>query len=121
MNGPLPTLVTVLSLALAAWAVVLLIRNKPVGRALVVGVGVLEVVLVALVVSGIAQMIGSSRDFSLATFVGYLLGAAAIPPIAALWSLDESDRYGTTVLLVALLVMPVMILRLQQVWAGPVG
>ena len=120
MNGPLPTLVIVLSLILSAWALVQLVRNQPIGRALVVGVGVLELVLLAFVVSGIIQMVGSSRDFSRATFVGYLLGAAAIPPIATLWSLDERDRYGTTVLLVALLVMPVMVLRLQQIWAGPV-
>ncbi len=121
MNGPLPALVTIVSLVLAAWALVQVIRNRPVGRGLLVGVGVLEVALVALLITGIVQMLGSDHDFSRATFVGYLVGAVAIPPVAAAWSMDETDRYGTTVLLVALLVMPVMVLRLQQIWAGPVA
>ena len=75
----------------------------------------------AFTIVAVVQLVGSNRDFSRATLIGYLFGALAIPPVAVLWSLDEQDRYGTAVLLVAFLVIPVMVLRLQQIWAGPVG
>ncbi len=121
MTGPVETAVIVVSLALAVWALVLVILDRPVGTALLVAVGVLECLVVALLVVGLVQMVGTDRTMERATFVGYLVAAVLIPPIAAVWSLGERTRYGTTVLLVALLVMPVMVLRIQQVWTGPVG
>jgi len=121
VTGPVETAVIVVSLALAVWALVLVILDRPVGTALLVAVGVLECLVVALLVVGLVQMVGTDRTMERATFVGYLVAAVLIPPIAAVWSLGERTRYGTTVLLVALLVMPVMVLRIQQVWTGPVG
>lgn len=121
MDSPLPHVATALALLLAVIAVVHIAGNRPVGRFLVGCVALLEIVLLVFVVVAIAQLIGSDRDISRATLIGYLLGAVAIPPVALLWSLDERDRYGTAVLLVALLVLPVMVLRLQQIWAGPVA
>jgi hypothetical protein len=121
VTGPVETAVIVVSLALAAWTLVLVTLDRPVGAALLVAVGVLECLVVALLVVGLVQMVGTDRTMERATFVGYLVAAVLIPPIAAVWSLGERTRYGTTVLLVALLVMPVMVVRIQQVWTGPVG
>jgi hypothetical protein len=121
VSGPLETAVIVVSLALAAWALVLVVLDRPVGLALLVGVGVLECLVVAMLVVGLHQLLGTDRTLERATFVGYLVASALIPPVATVWSLGERTRYGTTVLLVALLVMPVMVVRVQQVWAGPVG
>ena len=81
----------------------------------------MELMLVVFLVGGIVQMVGSDQTFARAEFVGYLLGCVAIPPIAAIWASGEKSRAGTAVIAVAFLITPVMVLRVQQVWAGPVG
>lgn len=119
MTGSYATAMIVASLLLAAWAVVLLILDRPPGRALWVALGLLEALLVGLLVGGVVQMIGSDRDFARLEFVLYLLGVAAIVPLAAWWVRAEKSRAAAGVLLVVLLVVPVMVVRVQQVWAGP--
>lgn len=121
MTGPYSTLVIVSSLLLAAWALVQLVVNRPPGRALWVALGGLEVLLLVFLVGGVVQMIGSDRDFARIEFVLYLLGLVALVPLASWWVRDEKSRAAAGVLLVVLLVVPVMIVRVQQVWAGPNG
>lgn len=121
MTGPYATAITVLALVLAAWALVLVAANRTRRLPLLAAGAVLEAVLLGFVVGGIVQMLGSDRHFARAEFVGYLLGALAIPPIAALWAWGEKTRAGTAVIALAFLITPVMVVRVQQVWAGPVG
>jgi hypothetical protein len=45
----------------------------------------------------------------------------AIPPLAFYWASGEKSRSGTLVIALAFLITPVMVLRVQQVWAGSVG
>ena len=47
---------------------------------------------------------------------GYLIGCVIIPPLAVVWALAERSRYGPAVILVAYLVMPVLEIRLLQIW-----
>ena len=101
MTNALTTTVVLVALALALWT------------------AVLELLVVVLLVFGIVVMGHSDRDFSRPTFVGYLVALILIPPGTAVWAVGERTRYGTGVLLVGFLVVPVMILRLQQIWAGP--
>ena len=108
-------------LVLAVWALTLVVRGRTPDRVLLVGIAGLELLLVVLLIGGLVQMVQTDHDFAKGTFVGYLAACVAIPPIAVLWSSEEPSRSGTAVLLVVLLVLPVMILRIQQVWAGPVG
>ena len=63
----------------------------------------------------------SHREFARAEFVIYLLACVAIrrPPPGG--GGGERGRAGTAVLAVGFLIMPVMVIRVQQVWAGPVG
>lgn len=121
MTGPYATTIIVASLLLAAWAAVLVIVNRPPGRPLWVGLGLLEVLLLGFLVGGVVQMLGTDRDFARLEFVLYLLGCAAVVPLAAWWVRDERSRAAAGVLAVVLLVLPVMIVRVQQVWAGPVA
>ena len=119
MTGPFATTIIVASLLLAAWTVVLLLIGRPPGRSLWVGLGVLELLLLAFLVGGVVQMAGSDRDFARLEFVLYLLGLAAVVPVAAWWVRDERSRAAAGVLLVVLLlVVPVMVVRVQQVWTG---
>ena len=121
VTGPYSTVLIVAALALAAWALALLVVNRPPGMALWSALGILEVLVVVFVVGGLVQMTGAQQDFSRIEFVLYLLGLGALLPLAGWWIRDEKSRAAAGVLLVALLVLPVMVVRVQQVWAGPNG
>lgn len=111
----------VVALALAAWALGLVLANRPPGVALLAGAAVLEALLIGFLVGGIVQMLGSHREFARAEFVGYLLACVVIPPAAVAWAWGERSRAGTAVLAVGFVIMPIMVIRVQQVWAGPGG
>ncbi|GEM_PF-209370 len=119
MTGSYATAITVIALMLAAWTLVLVAMNRPPAVSLLAGGGVLEAMLVGFLVGGIVQMVGSDHNFARVEFVGYLLGCLAIPPIAAMWAWEEKSRSGTLVIAFAFLLTPVMVLRVQQVWTGP--
>lgn len=121
MTGPYATSIIAVALLLALWAFVLVLVNRPPSIWLLAGGGLLEVLLVGFLIGGIAQMVGTHHSFARAEFVGYLLGCVAIPPVGAAWGWGEKSRAGTAVLAIAFLIMPVMVIRVQQVWAGPVG
>jgi hypothetical protein len=106
---------------LAAGTFGLVLANRPPAVSLLGAGALLEVLLVGFLIGGIVQMAGSDRVFARAEFVGYLVSCVAIPPAAAVWGWGEKSRSGTAVLAVAFLIMPIMVIRVQQVWAGPVG
>jgi formate-dependent nitrite reductase membrane component NrfD len=85
------------------------------------GAVLLEALLLVFAIGGVVQMSASTRNFARAEFVGYLLGCLAIPPLAFYWARGERSRSGTLVIALAFLITPVMVLRVQQVWAGTVG
>jgi len=121
VTGTYAMAIMAVALLLAAWAFGLVLANRPPGVPLLAGGAVLEALLIGFLIGGIAQMIGSHREFARAEFVIYLLACVAIPPAAAGWGWGERSRAGTAVLAVGFLIMPVMVIRVQQVWAGPVG
>lgn len=93
-------------------------RNQPPGAVLLGGLALLELGLVAQLVTGILRLVGTDREVSGVVYVGYLAGILLVVPAAVVWSAAERSRSGTAVLAVALVVVPVLILRLQQIWAG---
>ncbi|MEP7023304.1 MAG: hypothetical protein ABJB47_05715 [Actinomycetota bacterium] len=121
MTGPYAVAIMVVALVLAAWAFGLVLASRPPGIPLLAGGAVLEALLIGFLIGGIEQMAASHRHFAQAEFVLYLLACVAIPPAAAAWGLEERSRSGTAVLALAFLIMPVMVIRVQQVWAAPVG
>ncbi len=121
MTGPYAVAIMVVALLLAAWALGLVLANRRPGVALLAGGAVLEVLLIGFLVGGIVQMLGSHRAFARAEFVLYLVACVAIPPAAVAWSLGERSRASTGVVALGFLIMPIMVIRVQQVWAGPVG
>jgi len=118
VTGPFATAIIIVSLLLFGWAIVLVILNRPPGRLLLGGAAVLEVMLLALLVGGVVQMLGSDRDFARLEFVGYLLACVAVVPAAVWWIRGEQTRAGSAVLAVVFVLMPVLVVRVQQVWAG---
>lgn len=121
MTGTYAAVITVVALLFAAWALLCAASNRhPTLLLLAAGV-VLEVLLLGFLVGGVVQMTENARPFARAEFVGYLLACVAIPPLAFYWAAGEKSRSGTLVIALAFLIMPVMVLRVQQVWAGSVG
>lgn len=122
MTTPLfATVLTLASVAGAVWSFVLLLLARPVGLVVLLGfLGLVELGLLVQAVLGLVALAGDHRHVEGVTFVCYLIGSLLILPAAAWWARTEKSRWGVGVLLVACLVVPVMILRMNQVWAGSV-
>ena len=120
MTGPYAVALVVVALALAAWALVLVAVGRPPGLAIAAGAALLELMLLVFAIGGVVQMIGADHDFARWEFVGYLVACLLVPPAALAWGWGERTRSGTAVIAVGFLVVPVLVLRVQQVWAGPV-
>lgn len=108
-------------LLVAAWSLVQLIANRPIGRSLRIAVLVLEALVVLFALGGLVQMVTADHDFTRIEFAGYLIGMCLIPIGALWWTRTDATRAGTAVLLVIGLVTSILVLRVQAVWAGPVG
>lgn len=110
--------VALCSLAVAVWAFVQAARNRPPQRPLLIGLAVVEVLLIAQVVLAVVLLIGGGRPGSMATFVGYLIGSLVVLPLGTVWALAERSRSSTMVLGIACVTVPVLILRMSEVWGG---
>ena len=121
MTGTYTMVITVVALLFAAWGLICAASNRHPTLLLFAAGVLLEALLLGFAVGGVVQMAQSARHFARAEFVGYLLGALAIPPLAFYWAWGEKSRSGTVVIALAFLITPVMMLRVQQVWAGSVG
>lgn len=116
MLDPLTWTLAGLSLLLAALAGAYVARDRLTDRWLLVPAAVLELGLLAQLVVGVVRLAGTDRDVSGATFVGYLVGLLLILPAAAFWARGEPSRAGTAVWVVAGLVVPFLLLRLDTIW-----
>jgi hypothetical protein len=115
----LAAVITVGALIGAGWCLVMLTLRGPKGQKVLLGaLALLELVMLAQTVLGIAKVTGIHRHISSVTFVGYLLGWLLILPAAAWWSLAERSRWGVGILLLACLVVPVLVVRINQIWSG---
>jgi len=121
VTGAYAILITVVALLFAGWALICAALNRRPTLLLLAAATLLELLLLVFAVGGVVQMAGSDRSLARAEFVGYLLGCLAIPPLAFYWARGERSRSGTLVIALAFLITPVMVLRVQQVWAGSVG
>lgn len=124
MIDVLATVLTYYALGAAVWALLLVVANRPLdlnrplSLALVGATLLLELGLLAQAVVGVVKMITDDRDVEVLSFVGYLVGPVLVVPLAAAWALAERTRWGAGVLVVGFLAVPVMILRLRQIWDG---
>jgi hypothetical protein len=99
-------------------AVVLAVLDRRVNWPVLGVLAMLEVGLLIQLVVGIVQLAGTDRDVAGVTFVVYLVGSLLVLPVGALWALTDSSRWGAGALAVACLVIPVMEMRLDQIWSG---
>ena len=104
----------------ALWLAVLIVRDLRPGNNTLALLAVIEVGLVAQLVVGLVQVFGDHAGVSVAVYVAYLVGALLVLPIGVVWSSAEQNRNGTAVLLIAVLVVPVLFLRLHDLWSAHV-
>lgn len=108
--------VIVTSLAYAAWALVAAVLGRPPRERFVIGAGVVEALILLQVVVAVVLMIVDRTPDDTVTFIGYLFMTVVILPLGLFWALAEKSRWGTSVLVVAALVIPVLVIRLEQIW-----
>ncbi|SFP71750.1 hypothetical protein SAMN05421810_103190 [Amycolatopsis arida] len=110
--------VALASLAVAGWCFVQAARNRPPRRPLLIGLAVVELLLAAQVVIAVVLLLSGQRPGSMVTFLAYLVGSLLVLPLGAMWALAERSRSSTVVLGVACVTVPVLVLRMHEVWGG---
>jgi hypothetical protein len=108
---------SVVCLLVAVLLVALIVRDRRPGPVSYGLLALIEVGLVAELVLGLVRVFGDDEGVAVAAYVGYLVGALLILPLAAGWAWAERTRNGTAVLLVGVLVLPVLFVRLHDLWS----
>src|SRR5690606_28146217 len=116
MNDGLAYTVIGTGLVVAAFSGLMALLGRPPRLAHLVGLGLVELAMVVYAVLAMGRMFTGERPDAMATFVGYLLTAVLIPPLGALLGWAERTRWGSLIISVTCLVVPIMVVRLQQVW-----
>jgi hypothetical protein len=121
MWDPLQIAVVAVSLAAAAWCAWYVVRDLRPDPKLAAPLWFVELLLVAQLVVGIVEVArGAPEGVNVVTFIGYLVALLLVIPVGIWWAGGEPGRAGTGVLLVVLLVIPVLVVRLEQIWS-PAG
>jgi hypothetical protein len=118
MTPTVSTAVVVVAFAMALWSLVLAARDKPAGRNTLAGLAVVEFALIVQLVVAIVLLAQGHHVPQFWTFIGYLIASLIVIPVGTVWSLAERTRWGSVVLAVACVVIPILVLRLNQIWAG---
>ncbi len=112
--------VALVALAIAGYAGWHTWRDAPFSNPLFYAVSALEIGLIGLLVGGSFALARTDREVDGVLFVSYLVTVAVIPPAAVLWGIAEKSRWGTGVVVVALLTVAVLVARLHGIWEGTV-
>jgi hypothetical protein len=102
------------ALALAAWALLMAALGRPPGRVQFIGT---IIVTVAVLVFTVVKVSGGGGHWN-ALFFGYTLTAVLLPSAAWIVAKMEPTRYGSMIVGFAALVVPVLALRMGQVWVA---
>jgi hypothetical protein len=115
VNGPLSVATIVAGLVLAAWFLLRAALDRAPSRFDLIATGVYGVLVAVLVLVAVAGLFDGTRPTDTATFGGYLLTTIAFAPTALYLARLEPTRWGNLILGIACLVLPVLVLRLQQI------
>jgi asparagine N-glycosylation enzyme membrane subunit Stt3 len=115
VNGPLSVATIVAALALAIWCLARAGLNRSPNRFDLTATLALSVLVAVLVGVAVAGLFDGSRPSEIGTFIGYLITTIAFAPAGYVLARMEPTRWGNVILGAACLVLPVLVLRLQQI------
>lgn len=118
MNENVAYVIAIGALLVAAFAAWHTVTDRLFGNPLFYAVSALEVALIALLIGGCIALARTSGDVDGVLFVSYLVTVVVIPPAAILWGVAEKSRWGTGVVVVAMLSIAVLSIRLLRIWQG---
>ncbi|AKG41788.1 hypothetical protein H7827_26715 [Streptomyces sp. JH002] len=123
MLTPLTVAVAVAALLLAAWCGYAALRDQPVKDWHYLGMGVVLLLTIVQLAIGVLQLSGGERPSgdSTVVFASYLVAVPLCLPVVAMVSLGERTRWGSATVAAGALVLAVLQLRLDDVWAGGVS
>ena len=115
MNGPLSIATIVVALLLGIWYLIRSALNRAPSNTDLWAMLGLSALVAVLVVVAVVGLISGDRPGETTTFIGYLITTVAFAPVGFYLARLEPTRWGTLILGVACLVLPVLVLRLQQI------
>jgi hypothetical protein len=115
VNGALSTATIVAALVLAAWYLLRAALDRAPSRLDLIAMAVFGALVAVLVVVAVVGLFDGSRPQDTATFAGYLITTVGFAPTALVLAKMEPTRWGSLILGIGCLVLPVLVLRLQQI------
>jgi hypothetical protein len=115
VNGPLSLVTIFAALALAVWFLLRAALDRAPSRFDLLITLVLSALVAVLVVVAVINLFTGTRPTETATYLGYMITTICFCPVAFYLARLEPTRWGNLILGVACLVIPVLVLRLQQI------
>lgn len=109
--------IQMVSLAMAGWCLVSTFRDQPMLVPHLVGMGFLWLLVIGQAVATVVAMVGGETPAETAMFVSYLATVVLLPPACAVWGFMERSKWGPAVIAFACLILPVLFVRLEQLWS----
>ncbi|GAB3737880.1 cyclin family protein [Nocardiopsis nanhaiensis] len=109
--------IQMVSLGMAVWCLISTFRDQPMLIPHLVGMTVLWLLVLAQVAATIVAMGGGERPDEMVMFVSYLATVALLPPACAAWGFMERSKWGPAVIAFACLILPVLLVRIEQLWS----
>jgi hypothetical protein len=122
MIAALSAALTWSAVAAAVWALVLVVLGRPLlldrrdSGLLVLFLVLIELALLVQAVVGFVKLASAEHEVDALSFGGYLIGGLLLLPLAVFWSMMERSRWGMAVVVVGALLIPVVVVRLNELW-----
>lgn len=110
--------VTVLALAVAVVTGVTALLDRKLPRWVLGLVALLEAALLVMLVQCVVAWARGNGPADPVVFLAYLIVVLVAAPGTVWWGAAEPGRWGTGVVCIAGLLIPVLVVRLEQVWTG---
>jgi hypothetical protein len=119
VSAPIALGVIAASLLVAGWSAVAAVRNRWISPAQLVGLGLVELALLAQAGVSLVQLFGQPGPDELALFLAYLTMSVLVVPVAAGLAYLEPTRWGSVIVTIGAATAAVLTLRLTQIWPPP--